>query len=46
MCVCTCVLVAQVRWSRGIPSEPHVVVLEAGLDGRAFDDNLPVAPWL
>ncbi len=38
--------VFQVRWRRGIPMDPHVVVLEAGLDGRAFDDDLPVAPWL
>jgi hypothetical protein len=43
----TCMLIcAQVKWGRGIPMDPHVVVLEAGLDSRAFDENLPVAPWL
>ncbi len=43
----TCMLLyAQVKWGRGIPMDPHVVVLEAGLDSRAFDENLPVAPWL
>jgi hypothetical protein len=39
-------LYAQVKWGRGILMDPHVVVLEAGLDSRAFDENLPVAPWL
>jgi hypothetical protein len=36
----------QVRRACGIPIDPHVVVLEAGLDGRAFPEDLPVAPWL
>ena len=36
----------QVRWGRGIPMDPHVVVLDAGLDGRAFPEDLPVAPWI
>ncbi len=38
--------VSQVRWGRGIPMQPHVVALEAGLDSRAFDEDLPIAPWL
>ena len=36
----------QVKWGRGSASNPHVVVLEAGLDSLDFDEDLPLAPWL
>lgn len=38
--------VKQVRWGRGSASNPHIVVLEAGLDSLDFGEDLPLAPWL
>ena len=46
MCICVCVWVSQVKWGKGSTSNPHVVVLEAGLDSLDFDEDLPLAPWL
>ncbi len=36
----------QVKWGKGSVTNPHVVVLEAGLDSLDFDEDLPLAPWL
>jgi hypothetical protein len=36
----------QVKWGKGSATNPHVVVLEAGLDSLDFDEDLPLAPWL
>jgi hypothetical protein len=38
----------QVTFGRGIPSKPHVIVLDAALDSRdedEFPENLPLCPW-
>ncbi len=35
----------QVYWGRGSPTDHHFVVLQAGMDSKDFDENLPVAPW-
>jgi hypothetical protein len=40
--------VLQVREGSGIPSDPHVIVLDAALDSRdtrLFPEDLALAPW-
>ena len=44
--VLTLISMWQVTWGRGSNTNPHIVVLEAGLDSLDFDEDLPVAPWL
>ncbi len=44
--VLTLISMWQVTWGRGSNINPHIVVLEAGLDSLDFDEDLPVAPWL
>ncbi len=38
---------AQVHEGSGIPSDPHVIKVQAALDSRDknFPENLPLAPW-
>ena len=40
--------VREVREGLGIPSKPHVIILDAGLDSRDYEEypaTLPLAPW-